>query len=75
MPRTAPRQIHNLDALISSTGVPVRRLAAACDVVEKTIYNWRYGATPIPSDKLEALAGELGVSINQLMGWAGEAAA
>lgn len=64
-----PQPTHNIDALVKSSGVPIKRIAAACDISEKTLSNWRNGVNAVPSDKLPILAGKLGVSIDELMAW------
>ena len=36
------------------------RLAAELDVTRQTIYNWEWGATPMPSDLLKLAAEKMG---------------
>jgi transcriptional regulator with XRE-family HTH domain len=66
---------HNLDALLTARKVPIKRIAAACDISEGTVRNWRKGVHGIDSDKLPILAATLGVSVNELMGWTEDVAA
>lgn len=70
-----PEPTHNVEAFVKSSGLPIKRIAAACDISEKTLSNWRQGVNAIPSDKLPILAATLGVSVNELMGWEQDVAA
>jgi transcriptional regulator with XRE-family HTH domain len=76
MPEQKPTD--HLDEAIRASGIRVHRIAAACDVSEGTLRNWRLGKTAIPSVKLVPLAEVLGVTVAEMMGWdtpADEAAA
>ena len=70
-----PRQTHRLAELSAERRVRLVKLAAACDVDQSTVLRWRKGENVIPSDKLPILAGVLGVTVSELMGWPEEAAA
>lgn len=71
METKAPR----LDAVIKDRGVPIKRIAAACDVNPDTLMRWRKGANPIPSTALPILARVLDTPIAELMGWDEDVAA
>ena len=62
-------QVLPLDRVIRDCEVPVKRIAAACDVGQDTLLRWRRGQNAIPSDKLLILSRVLDTPVCDLMGW------